>query len=206
MATFALAVLAINLLLRRSVISPILQMADLAQEISADQVDESAPDRLDAVSTRTDELGQMARVFQRMAREVYAREQGLKQQLQALRIEIDETKKAKQVAELTGSDSFADLQARARKMRERHRGQASDTTQAGNAAPASDTTPGRQRHAVIAPDSAGTQPHIPRHAPRAKRSANGSCAIIHEHGSGFVDRLACGLAGAMRRALSTATP
>jgi HAMP domain-containing protein len=135
MATFALAVLAINLLLGRNVIGPITQMADLAQEISADQVEESAPDRLDAISTRTDELGQMARVFQRMAREVYAREQGLRQQLQALRIEIDEVKKAKQVAELTGSNSFADLQERARQLRERRRAQTSDTT------PEGDTTP-----------------------------------------------------------------
>jgi two-component system, cell cycle response regulator len=47
------------------------------------------PASLDGVAERDDALGQLARVFQRMAREVYAREQALKKQVQQLRIEID---------------------------------------------------------------------------------------------------------------------
>jgi hypothetical protein len=38
-------------------------------------------------------LGQLARVFQRMAREVAIREQRLKRQVEELRIEIDETRR-----------------------------------------------------------------------------------------------------------------
>jgi two-component system, cell cycle response regulator len=72
---------------------------------------------LDEVAARPDELGQLGRVFQRMAREVYAREQSLKQQVQELRIQIDEAKKAREVAEITESDYFRDLKERARHLR-----------------------------------------------------------------------------------------
>ncbi len=72
---------------------------------------------LDEVAARPDALGQLGRVFQRMAREVDAREQSLKQQVQALRIQIDEAKKVREVAEITESDYFRDLQERARHLR-----------------------------------------------------------------------------------------
>ena len=49
-----------------------------------------------------------------MAREVYAREQSLKQQVQELRIQIDEAKKARAVAEITESDYFRTLKERVR--------------------------------------------------------------------------------------------
>ena len=42
-----------------------------------------------------------------MAREVHAREQSLKQQVQELRIQIDEVKKAREVAEITEKDALA---------------------------------------------------------------------------------------------------
>ncbi len=75
------------------------------------------PESLNAVAERTDQLGQLARVFQRMVREVYAREQRLKQQVAELRIEIDEVKQARQVAEITETDYFQQLRARARELR-----------------------------------------------------------------------------------------
>jgi DNA-binding response OmpR family regulator len=69
------------------------------------------------VSARTDALGQLARVFARMAREVYSREQRLKQQVQQLRIELDEARQARQVAEITESEYFQRLQARTHDLR-----------------------------------------------------------------------------------------
>jgi two-component system cell cycle response regulator len=72
---------------------------------------------LDEVAARPDALGQLGRVFQRMAREVYARELFLKQQVQELRIQIDEAKKAREVAEITESDYFRRLKERARRLR-----------------------------------------------------------------------------------------
>jgi nitrate/nitrite-specific signal transduction histidine kinase len=71
------------------------------------------------VSGRTDELGQLARVFERMAREIYQRVEKLKEQVSLLKIEIDEARKERQVAEIVGSDFFSELQTKARSMRER---------------------------------------------------------------------------------------
>jgi two-component system cell cycle response regulator len=72
---------------------------------------------LDEVAARQDELGQLGRVFQRMAREVYAREQRLKQQVQQLAIQLDEAKRERQVAEITETDYFRQLQTRVRELR-----------------------------------------------------------------------------------------
>jgi DNA-binding response OmpR family regulator/predicted metal-dependent HD superfamily phosphohydrolase len=52
------------------------------------------PGSLDGVAARGDALGQLARVFQHMAREVHLREQRLKQQLQQLHADIEEMRKA----------------------------------------------------------------------------------------------------------------
>jgi DNA repair ATPase RecN len=75
------------------------------------------PDSLNEVAGRSDELGQLARVFQRMTREVYAREQRLKREVQELRIEVDNIKAEHQVAEITGTDYFRELQREAKKLR-----------------------------------------------------------------------------------------
>ena len=78
-----------------------------------------APESLDAVAARDDALGQLARVFRRMAHEVAAREQALKQEVRQLRIEIDATRTATQVAEITETDYFQDLQRKANALRAR---------------------------------------------------------------------------------------
>jgi len=76
-------------------------------------IDES----LGVVAERVDALGQLARVFQRMAHEVVLREKRLKQQIEELRIEIDREKEAKQVQEITETEYFRQLQQKASKMR-----------------------------------------------------------------------------------------
>jgi CheY-like chemotaxis protein len=55
----------------------VVRLTDAAAAVEAKRFD---PDSLADVARRTDELGQLARVFQRMAREVDAREQYLKQE------------------------------------------------------------------------------------------------------------------------------
>ena len=72
---------------------------------------------LDSVAGRGDALGQLARVFQRMAAEVRSREQRLRQEVRQLRIEIDEARAARQVAEITQTEYFQDLQAKAATLR-----------------------------------------------------------------------------------------
>jgi two-component system cell cycle response regulator len=77
------------------------------------------PGSLDHVAERGDALGQLARVFQHMAREVSARERALKRQVQQLRIEIDGPRAARQVAEITETDYFQDLQHKVDQLRSR---------------------------------------------------------------------------------------
>ncbi|BAY50274.1 sensor protein (plasmid) [Scytonema sp. HK-05] len=121
-AVFTLVILLINYLLKWNVIQPIKPMAQLAQKLSTDTInsveaEEFERKSLGAIAKRTDELGQLGRVFQRMVREVYAREQRLKQQVQALRIEIDQAKKARQVEEIADSEYFQKLRQNAQELR-----------------------------------------------------------------------------------------
>jgi DNA-binding response OmpR family regulator len=93
------------------------QVAHVTAAAAAVEAGEFRLDSLDLVAARPDALGQLGRVFQAMAREVYAREQSLKQQVQELRIRIDEAKKAREVAEITESDYFRQLKERAQRLR-----------------------------------------------------------------------------------------
>lgn len=88
-----------------------------AKLLEADQPFE--PQSLEAVARGKDELGQLARVFSEMAIQVQQREQKLKQEVVQLRIQIDEAKRAQQVAEIADSDFFRDLQKKAKDMRQR---------------------------------------------------------------------------------------
>ena len=72
---------------------------------------------LEPVAARQDALGQLARVFRRMADEVRAREERLKQELRELKIEIDQVRQAKKVAEITGSEYFQELRRQADNLR-----------------------------------------------------------------------------------------
>jgi CheY-like chemotaxis protein len=105
--------------LRDKEIEYLQQVSKVTAAAAAVEAEQFISTNLDSVATRGDELGQLARVFQRMAHEVYLREQRLKQQVQALRIQIDEAKKASQVAEIAETDYFQQLQAKARQMRQR---------------------------------------------------------------------------------------
>jgi chromatin segregation and condensation protein Rec8/ScpA/Scc1 (kleisin family) len=69
------------------------------------------------VSRSNDDIGQLVRVFLQMAQKLKAREQNLKQQVMELRIEIDEAKKVRQVAEITETDDFQQLQKKVQKLR-----------------------------------------------------------------------------------------
>jgi class 3 adenylate cyclase/DNA-binding NarL/FixJ family response regulator len=62
-----------------------------AESVEASTYD---PESLIEVAIREDALGNLARVFQRMANEVHLREQRLKQQLEQLRIDVEDMKKS----------------------------------------------------------------------------------------------------------------
>lgn len=95
----------------------IQQVGRVAAAAAAVEAGVYEPASLDEVARRPDELGHLARVFQHMAREVYAREQRLKQEVQQLRIEIDEARTAHQVAEITETDYFRELQNKVDQLR-----------------------------------------------------------------------------------------
>jgi CheY-like chemotaxis protein len=90
------------------------RVMDAAGAVEAGSFEESS---LDPVAHRSDALGQLARVFQRMAREVHQREQRLRQQVEDLRIEIDEARQNKQVAEIIETDYFRTLSSQADTLR-----------------------------------------------------------------------------------------
>lgn len=73
--------------------------------------------RLEPVIARDDALGRLARVFSNMAREVYSREQRLKERLQSLQIEIDSARQEKQVSSITGTAYFKGLREKAGELR-----------------------------------------------------------------------------------------
>lgn len=76
------------------------------------------PSSLDDLAQRDDALGQLARVFQKMAREVRLREQKLQQQVEQLKIVLDESRQEKRVAEITDSEYFKILQGEAALLRD----------------------------------------------------------------------------------------
>ncbi|MBD2603792.1 DUF3365 domain-containing protein [Scytonema hofmannii FACHB-248] len=129
MGIFALVIVFINYLLKWRVIQPLKPMAQLAQTIILDHLSVTEVRKLERegltqIAQRTDELGQLGRVFQKMVREVCDREahrrhreQQLSEQLQQLQVEIDSSKVITQVAEIAESDYFQKLQKTAKEIR-----------------------------------------------------------------------------------------
>ena len=75
------------------------------------------------VSTRfPDEMSILANSFAQMASKVDVREKTLTQEVQRLKVEIDQARRVDAVREITESDSFAELAQKAAEMRKRMRG------------------------------------------------------------------------------------
>lgn len=90
---FTLIIFAVEAVVSTSVTSqvltPVLLLIQAAQNIK-DETYETG--MLDNVAQRQDDIGQLARTFQEMSQTVFTRTQRLKQQVQQLRIQIDEAK------------------------------------------------------------------------------------------------------------------
>jgi C4-dicarboxylate-specific signal transduction histidine kinase len=107
----------IALLLAQSVARPIRALTQAAEALVYEtEFDHQA---LAKASLMRDDVGQLVRVFLNMAQAVKTREQKLQQQVDALelRIEIDESKRAQQVAEITETDYFQDVQKEVQKLK-----------------------------------------------------------------------------------------
>ncbi len=105
--------------LRDQEIEYLQQVNRLTQAAAAVEEGNFELDMLLDIVDRPDQLGQLAHVFQRMAQEVQAREQRLKQKVQQLRIEIDKSKQAKEVEEITATGYFRTLRSQAEGLRKR---------------------------------------------------------------------------------------
>ena len=106
--------LAVSALLALRFTKPVVQLTKAATSVEKGDYN---LDKLDNVSIRSDELGQLARVLQKMAKEVGGREQELKQQVQELRIEIDRAGQAEEVAKIVETDYFQQLRKKAKEFR-----------------------------------------------------------------------------------------
>lgn len=95
----------------------IQQVNQIAQAAQAIEAGDYTPEILNEVTERGDELGQLARVFKQMAQEVVKRETKLRQEVQALKIELDEARQKKHVEEITGTDYFKDLRKKIDELR-----------------------------------------------------------------------------------------
>jgi HAMP domain-containing protein len=112
--------LLVGVVTARYIMRPVLAVTDAARAVEAE---EFAPGSLDAIARRTDELGYLTRVFQEMAREVQVREYKLREELQQLRVEVNEVKRRQQVDSVVETEFFRDLRAKARDMRRKDRGE-----------------------------------------------------------------------------------
>ncbi len=93
------------------------QVGHVIDAAGAVEANEFEASKLETVARRDDALGQLARTFQRMASEVKAREDRLHEQVRELKIEIDEQRQERKVAEITNTDYFKDLRGRAEELR-----------------------------------------------------------------------------------------
>ncbi len=122
---FLAAILLISFAMTRS----LNRITDSAIALERGEEYDSA--RLAPVMRSTDELGHLARMFDKMALEVRAREKKLRQEIAQLRIEIDVNKRTQQVEEIADTDYFRDLQRKARQLRGETAEQPGQPDQAG---------------------------------------------------------------------------
>lgn len=104
----------VGYLFHNDITANVIKLTDAAAAVEKDIFEPAA---LDGLVVRNDDLGRLARVFQKMAREVRLREEKLKQQVTELKIALDETRQKKKVAEITDSQYFKDLQSEADALR-----------------------------------------------------------------------------------------
>jgi len=100
-----------------AITKPLSQITEVARTLENDQPYD--PKQLEDVTDNADELGMLARVFNEMAIQVQQREQKLKEEVVQLRIEIDQTKRQKQVSEIVDTEYFQDLKEKTSTLRKR---------------------------------------------------------------------------------------
>jgi energy-coupling factor transport system substrate-specific component len=105
-------------LVAQSISRPLFELTQAAQQMAHGKLTGVQAEAL-RTTTGKDEVAVLRQVFGQMAHEVIERERSLRRQVQELRIEIDDSRQRRQVAEITETDYFRDLQERAHRLRMR---------------------------------------------------------------------------------------
>ena len=112
-----------TVLLAQSILQPMLKLTEAARAIQSNRfTSQQAAELRDSTGDQT-EISYLQQVFGQMAEEVLAREESLRKQVDDLKIIIDESRRSQQVAEITESEFFRELQGRAEAMRNRQQRQ-----------------------------------------------------------------------------------
>ncbi|HNW92944.1 MAG TPA: methyl-accepting chemotaxis protein [bacterium] len=110
----------------RLISDPVMQLTALARRVG--DGDYAAAATLADLGARPDELGTLARVFGRMVKAVAAREQTLRQQVQALSIRIDRQQQREELTRITETDYFRSLKQKAGTLRQAQARPSTDQT------------------------------------------------------------------------------
>lgn len=133
-----LLAVAAAVLLGRRLSKPVGVLTAAAVHIEANEpVDD---EELARIGRSNDDVGRLARVFAKMAEQVVVRERRLREQVKALKVEIDHERRQRAVDEVTDTDFFRDLQGRAAEMRRRAKGEPVVPGVAGAAGAAGEST------------------------------------------------------------------
>ncbi|MCI3279894.1 cache and HAMP domain-containing protein [Synechococcus sp. PCC 6717] len=133
-------VIVISLVVAQSITRPIRAIATAARNLKNDRFDASV---LTPYTHSQDDMGELAQTFLEMALEVEHRHHQLQQQLSDLKIEIDQEKRKKAVAEITETDYFQTLRDRAHALRQQAKSATTHPSAAGNN-PQSQETPNHE--------------------------------------------------------------
>ncbi|WP_019503878.1 cache and HAMP domain-containing protein [Pleurocapsa sp. PCC 7319] len=106
----------LSIVLAHSITKPIKELSVMAEAIEQDSFEF---DRLLKLANNQNDIGRLVRIFIHMAHRVKAKEQRLKQKVVQLNFEIDEVKRERQVAAVTGTEYFQQLQQKAQRLRNR---------------------------------------------------------------------------------------
>lgn len=108
--------LIIVLVITRGIVRPLRRLHTATRRIADGDY---GTDISTLVKTRfPDEMSELAGAFAEMASKVAAREESLTVEVERLRVEIDQTKRAEAVSEIVDSDFFADLTSKAQALRQ----------------------------------------------------------------------------------------
>jgi GAF domain-containing protein len=102
------------------------RLIQAAQSMGMGEMTREQAAELEQVMGR-DELSRLGQAFGRMAQQVIQREENLRREVEALTIQIDAAKQARQVAEITETDYFQHLKTRAKELRGAKRGSGKPT-------------------------------------------------------------------------------